>query len=109
MLAVPQSRSAGAQRKGCRSKIQILDGSFVQQHLKHKRCRTFCLDVVRAHSNGTQRLPQGDERLEGFPSQLDRSIATMAIPSLAAVIMDPLLGVVDTGASLLPQFPCRSD
>jgi hypothetical protein len=41
-----------------------------------------------------------DERLQGFPAPLDREIVRMAIPSLATVIMDPLLGAVDTGASL---------
>jgi hypothetical protein len=39
-----------------------------------------------------------DERLQGFPAPLDQEIARMAIPSLASVIMDPLLGAVDTGA-----------
>lgn len=32
----------------------------------------------------------------GFPTQLDADIFAMAVPSLAAVILDPLLGMVDT-------------
>ena len=43
---------------------------------------------------------QGDDRLRGFPAPLDREIVKMALPSLAAVVMDPLLGIVDTGAKL---------
>lgn len=33
---------------------------------------------------------------EGFPSKLDADIFKMAVPSFCAVIMDPLLGMVDT-------------
>ena len=39
-----------------------------------------------------------DKRLEGFPAPLDREIARMAAPSLAQVVMDPLMGMVGTGA-----------
>lgn len=36
-----------------------------------------------------------DARLEGFPSLLDKDIVKMAIPSLASIIVDPLMGMVD--------------
>lgn len=61
---------------------------------------------------------------KGFPSQLDAEIFRMAVPSFCAVIVDPLLGMVDTaivgqlGGQVLagtpssyiiahPALPCR--
>lgn len=41
-----------------------------------------------------------DARLKGFPSMLDKEIVQMAIPSLAAIVVDPLMGMVDVGAPL---------
>lgn len=44
-----------------------------------------------------------DARLKGFPSLLDKDIVKMAIPSLASIIVDPLMGMVDVGAHSLAQ------
>jgi hypothetical protein len=41
-----------------------------------------------------------DSRLVGFPSPLDNEIVKMAVPSLASVVMDPLMGMV--GCESLP-------
>lgn len=48
-------------------------------------------------------LPEGevgpDARLQGFPSPLDQEMWKMAAPALLTLLMDPLLGMVDTGTS----------
>lgn len=62
------------------------------------------LEAVPPGQERPQNVPV-DERLRGFPAPLDREIVRMAVPSLASVIMDPLLGAVDTGTAI-SENPC---
>jgi hypothetical protein len=67
--------------------------------------RVICHDASHQASDllaQSSRTPAGktsDRRLAGWPSPLDRDIWKMALPSLATVLMDPLLGLVDTGTA----------
>ena len=51
---------------------------------------------------------ESDSRLKGFPSLLDKEIVQMAIPSLAAIVVDPLMGMVDVGACIAAVQMCVS-
>jgi hypothetical protein len=98
MMQQSWSTRASAQRHG----MQRPRCLFLHHHrarISHIRAQFATSDSKNAEAPvaQTRKSDSTDTRLKGFPSQLDRDIVGMAVPSLAAAVMDPLLGMVDTG------------